>query len=470
MRRGLGLLVTLIFAAPFLLAGCGQAGDGDRASAPPDGSATDRSTKSAPGTAELVTPNRVVDPQQLVDVVREEVKGGEASSGGTPENYLWLPSDEKQIKDEPLEVAVPEGLQPLTAYVPASNPMTRAKLELGRQLYFDPRVSLNGTVSCATCHNPETGWTDRLKTSVGIDGQVGARNAPTVLNTVYGKTMFWDGRAPSLEGQAQGPIQNPIEMGKQSYKEIITRLRTISGYQEQFHKVFGTEATLDGLAKAIAAFERAEALSGNSKYDKYNAGNVNALNESEKRGMVLFGLRLIPDDEFKTDVVLQKARCTLCHAGFNFTDELFHNLGLGWVEDPKGKGTFADLGRFAIAAVGAKNPAEIGAFKTPTVRDAARTAPFMHDGSLKTLEDIVAHYDKGGTPNPYLDKDMKPLNLTEQEKKDLVAFMQALTGEERTVALPTLPVGPDGKSPDPRAALQTPAPKAAWNVFHPPLH
>ena len=228
-------------------------------------------------------------------------------------------------------------------------------------------------MSCATCHNPEKGWTDNLTTSIGIDGQLGGRNAPTVLNTVYGKTMFWDGRAPSLEGQSQGPPQNPVEMGKQSYQQIVERLRKIPGYRDQFKAVFGTDVTLDGIAKAIASFERVTALSGNSAYDKYQGGDMKALTESEKRGMVLFGLRLEGDDEFKTDVVLQKAKCTLCHVGSNFTDEKFHNLGIGW--DGK-TSKFADLGRFVIEPVGAKNPASYGAFKTPTVRDAARTAPY----------------------------------------------------------------------------------------------
>ena len=344
--------------------------------------------------------------------------------------------------------------------------MTKGKFELGRQLYFDQRISLDGTVSCATCHDPAKGWTDNLKTSVGINGQVGGRNAPTVLNTAFGRSMFWDGRAPSLEGQAQGPIQNKIEMGDQSYKDIVERLRKISGYAEQFRKVFGTDVTLDGMAKAIATFERAAALSGNSKYDQYAKGDLKALSEGEKRGMVLFGLRLDQDDEFKPGVPLKKALCTSCHVGFNFTDENFHNIGVGW--DGKA-GKYADLGRFAISPIGAKTPDEAGSFKTPTVRDATRTAPYMHDGSLKTLEEVVEHYDKGGNANPSLDKDMKPLSLTASEKADVVAFMKALDGEPRQVDLPKLPVGPDGKSPDPRDALDTPAPKAAWNVIHPPV-
>ena len=405
----------------------------------------------------------------MIDVVKGDVAGGEAASGGSPESILWLPPDTGAIKDEPYTVEIPKGLSPLTpvAVVPEANPLTKAKVALGKQLYFEPRVSLNGTVSCATCHNPEKGWTDNLKTSVGIDGQVGGRNAPTVLNTVYGKTMFWDGRAPSLEGQSQGPPQNPIEMGKQSYQQIVERLRGIPGYRDQFKAVFGTDVTLDAIAKAIASFERVTALSGNSAYDKYQGGDMKALTESEKRGMVLFGLRLDSEDTFKTDVVLQKAKCTLCHVGFNFTDEKFHNLGIGW--DAK-SGKFADLGRFVIEPIGAKNPSSYGAFKTPTVRDVTRTGPYMHDGSLKTLEEVVAHYDKGGFANPALDKDMKPLKLTSQESADVVAFMKALTGEPIKVALPTLPPGSDGKSPDPAAALATPGARAALNdVLHPPI-
>lgn len=412
---------------------------------------------SASGTLALADPqvkDRAAATQKNVPaVVKGDLKGGEVELPATPESYLYADPDLSQVKDEPLTPEVPKGLQPLAAFNPPSNPLTRGRVELGRQLYFDPRVSLDSTVSCATCHNPSKGWTDQLKTSTGIYGQKGGRNAPTVLNTVYGKTMFWDGRAPSLEGQCQGPPQNPIEMGRQSYKMILDRLRTIPGYRDQFKKVFGTDVTLDSFAKAIAAFERVYALSGNSAYDRYNAGDYNALTPSQKRGMVLFGLRLDRDDEFTTDVVLKKADCTSCHVGFNFTDEQFHNLGIGWDESRK---EFNDIGRFAIEPIGAKNLASRGAFKTPTVRDAVNTAPYMHDGSLKTLEEVVEHYNKGGNPNPALDKDMKKLNLTDQEKADVVAFMKALTGEPIKVELPKLPPGPDGAAPDPVAALTPP--------------
>ena len=286
-----------------------------------------------------------------------------------------------------------------------------------------------------------------------------------MLNTAYGKTMFWDGRAPSLEAQAQGPVQNPIEMGRQSYKEIVDRLRKIPGYCEQFQKVFGTDVTLDGMAKAIATFERVAALSGNSKYDKYNAGDNKALSESEKRGLILFGLTLNTDDEFKTDAVRQKAKCTLCHAGFNFTDEQFHNLGVGWNETTR---KFADLGRWAIDPIGAKFDGSMGAFKTPSVRDAEHTGPYMHDGSLATLEDVVDHYDKGGIANPALDPEMKKLGLTAQEKKDVVAFMKALSGETKKLdeLIPALPADADGKSPDPRSSLTPPSKTVAATLFH----
>ncbi len=421
-----------------------------------------------PDEAQVTTPARSIDTKQLSDVVKEEVKGGESSEGPTPFDHLWQPSKAALIKDEPLVVTVPLGLPPLTpkVYVPAANPITKGKYELGRQLYFDPRVSLNATVSCATCHNPARGWTDAMAVSIGIAGQTGSRSAPSVVNVAYGKTMFWDGRAPSLEGQAQGPVQNPIEMGKQSYKDIVDRLRNVPAYLEQFQKVFGTSVTLDGMAKAIATFERVAALSGNSRFDRYNAGDNKAITDSEKRGLVLFGLTLNTDDEFKTDAVRQKAKCTLCHAGFNFTDEQFHNLGVGWNEKT---GTFLDWGRWAIDPIGAKSDASLGAFKTPTVRDVEHNAPYMHDGSIATLEELVDHYDKGGIPNPALDPDMKKLGLTPQEKKDVVAFMKALSGETGKLdeLIPKLPPGPGGSAPDPRAALTPPAKAVASVMFHP---
>ncbi len=453
------ILASMLATLPLLLIGCGGSGT---ETASQNGANQAKDNKTA---GELITPDRRIDTEKAIDVVKGEVQGGESSSP-TPMSFLVLDPDTKAIHDEPYEIPVPAGLPPVASFIPASNPITKGKVELGKQLYFDQRVSKDSTVSCASCHDPAKGWTDNSKTSTGIKGQVGGRNAPTVLNTVYGRTMFWDGRAPSLEGQAQGPIQNKIEMGDQSYKEIIERLREISGYKEQFLKVFGTDVTLDGMAKAIAAFERT-ALTGNSAFDKYNLGDPDnaetfkALTESQKRGMVLFGLRLKDEDPFKVDdALLKKANCTACHAGANFTDEMFHNLGVGFDEKT---GQLADLGRWEISPIGAKSQAEKGAFKTPTIRDITRTGPYMHDGSEKTLAQIVDFYNKGGNKNPNLDPDMKPLNLTDQEKADLVEFMKGLTGEVITVSLPTLPVGPDGKSPNPQEALGPP-PKTAQQL------
>jgi cytochrome c peroxidase len=402
------------------------------------------------------------DPVPFHAAAHKDHKG---DPGAPPPDYLYQVPDRSQIQDEPLKVEVPKGLNELVtgANVPAVNPLTKGKYELGRQLYFDPRLSVDGTVSCATCHNPDKGWTDNLPVSFGFQGKVGGRSAPTVINTVYGQLMFWDGRAPSLEAQSQGPILNAVEMACKAYDDVVHGLRKVPGYQEQFKKVFGTDVTLDGIAKAIATFERVAALSGNSRYDRYVFGELDILNESEKRGLVLFGLSLRGDDETEINVERQKAKCSLCHVGANFTDEKFHNLGAGWEASTR---TFKDLGRWAEVPIGAKSDADIGAFKTPTLRDIARTGPYMHDGSEKTLEEVVEFYDKGGNANPFLDRDMKPLKLTPQEKADVVAFMKALTGETKTTAelLPKLPAGPDGAAPDPLKALTAPvAPKTATN-------
>jgi len=477
MPRSPRALATLLAAAPLLiLAGCGGAGTPTASGSGPPKTEAGSAQKSEAGSAQksetarpsIPSTGQEIDTSKAVDVVKAEVKGGEADAGPTPPSFLYDPApDEKAIRDEPYVLVVPNGFQPVASVIPASNPMTKGKVELGKQLYFEPRVSLDGTVSCATCHDPAKGWTDNKKTSVGIAGQIGGRNAPTVLNTLYGRSMFWDGRAPSLEGQAQGPIQNTIEMGDQSYRQIVERLRKIPGYREQFRKVFGTDVTLDGMAKAIASFERT-ALSMNSPYDKYETGDPDdaetykKLTDSQKRGRVLFGLGLKDDDPFKVDpALLKKANCTACHAGFNFTDELFHNIGVGY-DDKAGK--FADIGRYEVSPVGAKSRSDLGAFKTPTLRDIARTGPFMHDGSEKTLEEVVEYYNKGGNRNPSLDAEMKPLNLTDAEKADLVEFMKALTGELVVVSLPKLPPGPDGKIPDPAAALKTPAPRTALDT------
>lgn len=306
---------------------------------------------------------------------------------------------------------VPLGLQ--KPRVPADNPVTDAKVDLGKKLYFDKRLSADGTISCATCHDPKKGWTDQAKVSTGIRGQKGGVSAPTVLNSAFMDLQFWDGRAASLEEQAKGPIENPVEMGF-THAAATTTLAAIAGYPPLFEKAFGTsEITIDRVAQAIAAFERT-VLTGNAPYDRFEAGDKRALSASAQRGLQLF---------------FGKANCSVCHSGFNFSDSDFHNLGVGMMAK------VPHLGRHAQT----KEDRHRGAFKTPTLRNLSDTAPYMHDGSEATLEDVMAFYNRGGVKNPWLDKEMKPLNLTAREIKDLVNFMNALNGDKGIVEEPALP-------------------------------
>jgi len=308
---------------------------------------------------------------------------------------------------------VPLGLIPVT--FPPENPYSPAKAELGWMLYFDKRLSADGTVSCATCHDPRHGYTDAAAVSTGIKGQRGNRSAPTVINRAYSLAQFWDGRAATLEDQAKGPIANSLEMGN-THEAMVVSLGRIQGYRGLFKKSFGTdEITVDRVAQAIATFERT-VLSGNSPYDRYKAGNKKAMTAAQVRGMNVF---------------FDKAKCDSCHEGINFTLNAYANLGVG-TDKPE-----PDVGRFAVT----KDPADWGAFKTPTLRDVAKTAPYMHDGSLANLSQVVNYYNKGGLPNKNLSEKIKPLHLTEQEKEDLVAFLNALTGD-------VPPVTPPAKLPD----------------------
>ncbi len=309
-----------------------------------------------------------------------------------------------------MQVSVPRGLEPVP--VPDDNPMTVEKVALGRQLYFDTRLSRDNTVSCATCHDPKRGWTDQAPVSTGIGGQKGKRSAPTVINASYNLFQFWDGRAASLEEQAVGPIANPVEMGE-THEVVVSKLSAIPGYREQFKRLFGTDVTIDGIGKAIAAFERT-VVSGDSPYDRYQAGERTALTAEAKRGLELF---------------TGKANCSQCHVGFNLSDGVFHNIGVG-IDAPE-----PDMGRFVVTG----EEKDRGAFKTPILRDLTRTAPYMHDGSEPTLERVVEYYNKGGFANAWLDPKMQPLNLTDEEKSDLVAFMKALDGTFPVIEAPPLP-------------------------------
>ncbi len=328
--------------------------------------------------------------------------------------------------------SLPKGLPPdlWELLIPPESPVTPERVSLGRRLFYEKRLSKDATVSCATCHAPDKGFADPRKVSEGVGGKKGARNAPTVLNAVFNEFQFWDGRAPSLEEQSKGPMTNPVEMAFDSHEDVVKTLRAIPEYDQQFRKVFGHDPTIDDIAMAIATFERT-VVSGNSPFDRFIAGDEAALSESAERGWTLWNT---------------KARCNTCHpfgdATPNFSDNKFHNIGVAAknrdfaalareaasVGDPQKLAFNADLtelGRFIVT----RQPKDIGAFKTAGLRDIALTAPYMHDGSEATLLDVVSFYDRGGEPNPYLDGGIVALKLTDQEKRDLVAFMESLTGE-----------------------------------------
>ena len=304
-------------------------------------------------------------------------------------------------------VRVPVGLsESLWAKrIPKDNPLSREKIALGRALYFDKRLSIDGTVSCATCHDPALAFTDANVVSLGGRETRGTRNAPTILNTAFNQIFFWDGRARSLEEQVKHPLLSPLEMGMTSEKNLVARLASIPEYQKQFKQVFKADGlTIDTIAKAIAAYERT-LLSGNAPFDRFIAGQQAAISDAQKRGWELFK---------------GKARCSECHTytaqNQFFTDFNFHNTGVG----------FSEPGRFAVTL----QPADSGAFKTPTLRDLELTAPYMHDGSIKTLIDVVQFYNRGGNANKYLDKRIHPLQLSDVEVNDLVQFLRALTSDD----------------------------------------
>ena len=350
----------------------------------------------------------------------------------------WLADSKNHVVLDP---ELPLGLSQGAGQIQGleANPLTRAKIELGRQLYFDPRLSVDSTISCASCHHPDMGYTAQTKTGVGIRDQVGGRNSPVSFNRILSGPQFWDGRADSLEAQAVGPIANPIEMGF-THEGVVKRLGEMPVYARQFAAIFG-ELTIDRVGEAIASFERAivtapapfdyyEQVLPFTKMDEEDIADDEEL--SAKYAAAKAGAEAHPmSDSAKRgrDLFFGKANCTACHVGANLADEQYHNLGVGMdKEEP-------DLGRFVVT----KDDKDRGAFKTPTVRNVALTAPYMHDGSQATLEEVVAWYDKGGHPNPHLSDKIKPLELTEQERADLVEFMKACTGPTPTVEVSRLP-------------------------------
>ena len=298
---------------------------------------------------------------------------------------------------------------------PADNRSTPERIELGKALFFDPRLSGNGTLSCGTCHNPALGWSDGLKTGVGINGTVLGRATPTVVNTAYNTQFMWDGRKKSLEDQALGPMKTPEEM-KTDMGAAIALLGKIPGYQTMFAKAYpGEPISEETVAKAIAAFERT-VVSRDSRFDRWVQGDRYAINAQEWRGYQVF-----------KDPA--KGNCATCHSGPNFTDNGYHNIGISHAPGAE------DVGRYKIRSVAVLK----GAFKTPTLRDIELTAPYFHNGSATTLAEVVDHYARGGDDRSNVSKDVRKLTLSEQDKADLVAFMKSLTGPTRSASIPALP-------------------------------
>lgn len=303
-------------------------------------------------------------------------------------------------------------LRPASAPAPADNEPTAARIELGKALFFDPRLSGSNWISCATCHNPSLGWSDGLPTGIGHGMKQLGRATPTILNTAFNPIQMWDGRKSTLEDQALGPIAADVEMN-QPVDDLIAKLERLEGYRALFKKAYPEESISGNtIAKAIASFERT-VLSTESPFDRWRMGDERAVDASVKRGFVVF---------------TGKANCVACHQGFNFTDNGFHNIGVKDTGEP-------DLGRYHQR----KLPSMKGAFKTPTLRDIALTGPYMRNGIYQTLEEVVDHYDRGGDVKDNLSPEMKALNLTQQEKMDLVSFMKSLTGRPMQLTVPQLP-------------------------------
>jgi cytochrome c peroxidase len=292
-------------------------------------------------------------------------------------------------------IVIPLGLD-LYLPTPESNPLTTEKVERGRRLFSDRRLSRDRSIACSTCHDPKRGFADNKPIAIGIGGRAGRRNTPAIINRGYGRALFWDGRETTLESQVLRPIEDPNEMDFTA-NEAAARVGLAR----------------DDLANALASFVRS-VLSGNSRFDRFVYGERSALTDEEQRGLQTFR---------------GKGNCSSCHNGPTLTDERFHNTGVAWRPDGSAiaepRGSFHDPGRFHVTG----NEADRGAFKTPTLRDVSLTAPYMHDGSLATLDDVVTFYDQGGRANPNLDMDIRPLKLAPEEKRALVAFLSSLAGE-----------------------------------------
>jgi cytochrome c peroxidase len=303
-------------------------------------------------------------------------------------------------------------LRPETAPAPADNAMTPERVALGRALFFDTRLSAKEALSCASCHNPAFGWSDGRATAVGNDMKILRRSSPTIVNAAFNPLQMWDGRKTTLEDQALGPF-GPDEQNL-PLDELERRVQSHPGYVHMFERAYPDEGiTSTTIAKALASFERT-VLSTESPFDRWRGGDEQAVSPAAKRGFELFN---------------GKADCALCHQGFNFTDNGYHNIGLA------PQSGVEDLGRYEQRKIAVLK----GAFKTPTLRDVAVTAPYMHNGCYRTLEQVIDHYDRGGDDHSNLSENIRPLHLSVDEKQDLLAFLETLTGPPHTVAIPRLP-------------------------------
>jgi len=330
-----------------------------------------------------------------------------------------------------VEIKAPLGLPPVP--IPPDNPPTEETIALGRRLYYDPQLSLDATISCASCHAPQFAFSDNRPFSEGVGGKLGTRHSPTVINSAYNSLQFWDGRAPSLEEQAKGPMANPVEMAH-SLDGVVKRLQSDPKYPELFKKAWGTDQiTIDIVVKSIASFERT-VIAGDSPFDRFYYGHDSkALPSAAQRGLIIF-------------ISAKKGNCAVCHTiGKDyalFTDNKFHNLGVG----ADTRGNLNDLGRFSET----KNDADMGAFKTPSLRNLANRGPYMHDGTFPSVKDALAHYIGGGNWNPHLDKEIHSLDvLTFDERDDLLQFLDSLNGKLPDNIGPPPDLAPPAKSAPP---------------------
>jgi cytochrome c peroxidase len=348
-----------------------------------------------------------------------------------------IPPDDSLARPKSLhQVGVPAQLT--RAAMPRDNPQTPEKIALGEKLFFDGRLSANGTVACASCHDPRLAFTDGRPVSAGIHSRLGQRNSPTVLNALYNKFQFWDGRAPTLEKQAALPIVNPVEMGQPTLDSAVARVAAVPEYRDRFRRVFGRPPNGVDLVRALASYERSQ-LSFDSPFDHFIAGDSTAIDASARRGWVLFNTR---------------GRCNKCHAFTDttsrpttFTDDTFHNIGIGIVSHPvlalarqaeqliRRRDTvdidraaittsMSVLGRYLVTG----KESDVASFKSPDLRNVMVTAPYFHDGSFATLWDVMDHYNKGdGIADPWLDVDLQPLALQERDIADIIALLASLT-------------------------------------------